>query len=187
MFKSIIKGLLIFTVIICLLSCGAVPTTRYEKNSTDSQKENSTKETPGKSFSNDTGIIEDFDVSRFRAQIDIKETKKKSNKLSDKEVWYSFSTDSNNQSSEKTIRTVEGYRVLVFSTDVLEELNDVQLRLEEVKNNNKIYTVFEPPFYKLLIGDLTILEDANALRRKLIQLGFKDSKVIRTTVNVYDK
>jgi hypothetical protein len=182
---------IIIPLALLFISCGAVPTTRYENISKDTTSNELRKEKDTSTERNTISMqIEDYDVSRFKTNLN--ETKKdvKNSIASNKEIWFSYPISSENvttSKSEKVIGTSDGYRVLVFSTDDLEELDNVKSKLESLKNNNVVYTVFEPPFYNLYIGDFTILEDANSLRRKLQQFEFKEAKVVRTKINLFEK
>lgn len=187
------KTLIMIFIFISLLifACSAVPTTRYEtKQKTEEIKEEKKEEIVKIEENNVRKILnEDYDVKRFSPDLDYTNKKtEKSETTNDKEIWYSFPsvTETNSSSNTRKITsTAEGFRILVFSSDALEELKEVQTGLEEVRGIHQIYSIFEPPFYKLYIGDFTLLDDANSLRRKLIQLDFKDSKIIRTTVNLF--
>lgn len=173
-------------------ACGAVPTTRYEKeksnqisSTTETKKEDNIQLNQKNKIN---VLVEDYDISRYSPELNIKKEKDKSELNSEKEIWYSFPENSDKQnltSPQKITGTSDGYRVLVFSSDELEEIETVKLKVEENKGMHQVYSVFEPPFYKIYIGDFTELEDANSLRRKLTQLGFKEAKVIRTTINIF--
>jgi hypothetical protein len=187
------KTLIMIFISISLLifACSAVPTTRYEtKQKTEEIKEEKKEEIKKIEKSNVRNILnEDYDVKRFSPDLNYnKKDTEKSETIVDKEIWYSFPTTAETNPSSNTRKissTAEGFRILVFSSDDLEELNEVQTRLEEARGIHQIYSIFEPPFYKLYIGDFILLDDANSLRRKLIQLDFKESKVIRTTINLF--
>ncbi len=179
----------LFSLSLLIISCSAVPTTRYEtKQKTDEVKEEKKQEIKVEERNNIRNILnEDYDVKRFTPDLSSEEIEKDEINT-DKEIWYSFPSSTENSVSKennKIIGTAEGFRVLVFSSDNLEELNEVHTKLVMHKGINNIYSVFEPPFYKLYIGDFRLLDDANSLRKKLIQLDFKESKVIRTTINLF--
>ncbi len=181
---------ILLTVSIFFIACSAVPTTRYESKQ---QKEEIKVEQKEKSQENEKSKLkktlnEDYDIKRFAPDLSYNKKEEKKQIFNQKEIWYSFPNTPQSETTQnvrKITGTTEGFRVLVFSTDDLEELNEVQLRLEDAKGIHNVYSIFEPPFYKLYIGDFLLLDDANSLRRKLIQLDFKESKVIRTTINIF--
>lgn len=172
------------------IACSAVPTTRYEKNpKVEKSQESKDEEKKTEISKTSEKLNEDYDISKFNPKLDVKEVKKPKQEKIKKEIWYSFPSKpegNKNSNNEKIARTSDGYRILVFSTDDLEELDEVKSKLEDFKGVNQIYSIFEPPFYKLYLGDFVLLDDANSIRRKLIQLGFNESKVIRTTVNIFE-
>ncbi len=182
--------IILFSIHILFVACSAVPTTRYEKQQkieeNKEEKKEDNKKTNNITFSKT--LNEDYNIKRFSPDLSYEKKTDKSDIKSDKEIWFEFptKTEINNSSDSPKIKgTSEGYRVLVFSSDDLDELKEMQFKLEANKGIHQVYSIFEPPFYKLYIGDFTLLEDANSLKRKLIQLDFKESKVVRTTINLF--
>jgi len=49
----------------------------------------------------------------------------------------------------------------------------------------RIYIDFETPFYKVKIGDFTNSFDAKEYSFKLSQLGFKNTSIVRDSINIY--
>lgn len=161
--------------------CSAQPTVRYEEKS---KKSDSTTETEAKkeTFKFD----EKFDISPFRTEIKLPEKNIEISKSSD-EIWYQYEVNTDASLKSKKIKgTTSGFRVQVIATDDLDEANKVQVELKLVKGSNEIYSVFEPPFYKILMGDFRTSDEANSLRFKLNQLGYSDSKVVKSTINLFE-
>ncbi len=52
-------------------------------------------------------------------------------------------------------------------------------------NVNEVYLDFEPPFYKVKVGDFDSQGIADDLRFKLNQLGYKEAKVVKDKINIY--
>ncbi len=63
----------------------------------------------------------------------------------------------------KIIGTTDGYRVQVISTDDIDEANLVRSELYEKTTRKEVYIVFEPPFYKVKVGDFTSKSEAENL------------------------
>ena len=161
-------------VILFLAGCGASTTTRYEKE--DVEEENK-----------DVTVNEDFDIMQYKSQIEI-ETISNNQVLTD--VWYGYKDsieESNYEQNLKIIRTVDGYRVFVVATDNLDAANSVRADILSKIKRKEVYISFEPPFYKVKIGDFTDVAESNNLKFKLNQLGYTEARVIQETVNIFEE
>lgn len=179
--SGVIYILLSSALVLLLTFCSAKPTVRYdEKNKkSDSSNEIEIKKEP-------INFNENFDITPFRTEINLPE-KKVELKKSSSEIWYQYDAkDDATVKTKKTKGTMNGFRVQVIATDDLDEANKVQEELKSIKGSNEIYPVFEPPFYKILIGDFKTSDEANSLRFKLNQLGYSDSKVIKSIINLFE-
>ncbi|MFQ5753045.1 MAG: SPOR domain-containing protein [bacterium] len=78
---------------------------------------------------------------------------------------------------------VTGYRVQLIQTTNPEEAKDVQ-RDAVLRFRDEVYRVFDPPFYKVRVGDFVNWYDAEKLQKLAIQKGFREAWVIRTKVNL---
>ena len=76
-----------------------------------------------------------------------------------------------------------GYRIQIIQTVDPEEAKDVMkdaiLRFED-----EVYRVFDPPYYKIRIGDFVSWSDAEKIHEFAIKKGFRDAWVIRTKINL---
>ncbi len=76
-----------------------------------------------------------------------------------------------------------GYRVQLVQTTDPEEAKDVEsdaiLRFDE-----SVYRIFDPPFYKVRVGDFADWYDAEKIQKLAIQKGFREAWVVRTKVNL---
>jgi hypothetical protein len=54
------------------------------------------------------------------------------------------------------------------------------------KLGKDVYVNFEPPFYKVKVGDFTTRSEANDLKFKLNQLGYSEAKVVQETINLFE-
>ena len=157
-----------------LIGCSASTGSRYEaKVETKSSPKSEEKKE----------IQEDFDITPYQTEIDIEVPPAAINKVPS-DVWYEYSTVSADTSLIIS-GTTDGYRVQVVSTDDLDEANQVRAQIYEKTTKKEVYIIFEPPFYKVKVGDFTTKSEAENLRFKLNQLGYTDSKVVQETVNVF--
>lgn len=76
-----------------------------------------------------------------------------------------------------------GYRVQLIQTSDPEEAKDVQ-KDAILRFDYDVYRVFDPPFYKVRIGDFINWSDAEQVQKLAIQKGYREAWVIRTKVNL---
>ena len=173
-----LKFTIIFIPIIFFLAgCSASTSTRYEKTEKTNENEDKNKATTN----------EDYDITRYKTKIEI-ETTFNSEGLSD--AWYGYegeSEESNFGQNLNIVGTVDGYRVLVVATDDMDAANSVRADILDKIKRKEVYISFEPPFYKVKIGDFTDITESNNLKFKLNQLGYTEARVIQETVNIFEE
>jgi hypothetical protein len=127
---------------------------------------------------------EDFDISPFKTNIIISDSVPPliTHVNKDLRVWYNY--DSVSSSGNKIARQTSGYRVLVLTTDNLDEANNLKSEIYFKTNQKPVYISFDPPFYKVEAGDFTDISQADELSFKLNQLGYANTKIIRDTINI---
>jgi hypothetical protein len=167
--------ILTLSALIFLIGCSASTGSRYETR-TETGKETSTEEIKD--------ADEDFDITPYQTEIDIEAPPITTDKLPP-DVWYGYDVSTDNE-ERKIAGTADGFRVQVLSTDDIDEANRVRAEIYEKTNRKEVYIVFEPPFYKVKVGDFTSKPDADNLRFKLNQLGYTESKVVQEIVNLFE-
>ena len=100
-------------------------------------------------------------------------------------AWYDYDTTLSNITTGMPIKQTAGYRVLVLTTDNLDEANNMKTEIYFKTDQKPVYISFDPPFYKVKAGDFVSSTEANELGFKLNQMGYTESKVIRDTVNIF--
>ncbi len=173
-----LKFTLIFIPLIFFLAdCSASTGSRYEKN----------EKTNGNGDKKKVTVNEDFDITRYKTKIEIKII---SNNEGLSDVWYGYengSQKSNFVQNRKIVGTVDGYRVLVVATDNMDEANSIRADMLAKIKRKEVYISFEPPFYKVKIGDFTDITESNNLKFKLNQLGYTEARVVQETVNIFEE
>lgn len=76
-----------------------------------------------------------------------------------------------------------GYRVQLIQTTEPEEAKNVE-RDAILRFDEEVYRVFDPPYYKVRVGDFADWYDAEKIQKLAIQKGFRESWVVRTKVNL---
>jgi hypothetical protein len=172
----------LISLLILFVSCGAVSTSdRYESSGKDSKKSESEK---NKTIS-EIESKETFDLKPYHPEISLEEKEIVTKTYSpNSDAWYEY--ENKQESNKKIIGTQDGYRVQVIATDDLDEANSVNNEISSQISNQKTYVNFEPPFYKVKLGDFLNSSEANDMRFRLSQMGFTESKVVRETVNIFE-
>ncbi|UCH64906.1 MAG: SPOR domain-containing protein [Ignavibacterium sp.] len=176
--KHLVLSFLIINLLLFLQACSASTDTRYETENDHTDVE------PTDTVAT---IQEDFDITPYRIQIEIEDSDTESEGITD--VWYQYESlqdDSISGVNGKIIGTVDGYRVMVLVTDNMEEANSVRDEVSSRISRRELYISFEPPFYKVKIGDFTNIAEANDLKFKLSQLGYTHARVVQETVNLFE-
>ena len=82
-----------------------------------------------------------------------------------------------------TDSVVTGYRVQLIQTTDPEEVRNVQ-KDAFLQFDHGVYRVFDPPFYKVRVGDFAEWRHAENLQREALKRGYREAWVIRTKVNL---
>ena len=174
-FYKPMKLLVLVVTTLILMSCGSSTASRYENGK---EKNTEGTDTAGK-------LKEDFNISAYKTKIDIRQEEKPIT-LESVNAWYDYNSTAETTTSEETIiNTINGFRVQVFSTDDLAHADSLRSELYSKTNQKHIYIIFDPPFYRIEIGDFTQISAANDLRIKLNQLGYSEARVVNEIVNIY--
>ena len=77
---------------------------------------------------------------------------------------------------------IMGFRVQI---DMFSSESEAQqcARKAELKFAERVYIVYQPPFFRVRIGDFETKEEADNYVKKLKNAGYKKSRWIRTTIN----
>lgn len=179
--RSIIPYFFLFILSILFISCSASTADRYAKEENKKENKDEQKEI------NKNKNNENFDLTPYRATFNV-EGKEKTNKLVKPNVWYNYKTEAaSDTSAPQIVGQISGYRVQVFSTDNLEEADSIRTELYLKTNQKAVYISFEPPFYKVKVGDFLKISEAKDLRFKLNQIGYTEARVINDKINIYNK
>lgn len=168
-------------VLFVFYSCGTSTGSRYAQEVSKTPEKNNIEEKPK------TTYPEDFDLTAYRSKIDVPSVKKDSSVSADLDAWYNYHTIPAKADTNKTIiKTVPGYRVQIISTDNLDKANTVRSEIYFKTNQKAVYVIFDPPFYKVEVGDFIDMNDAKNLSFKFKQMGYTDARVINETINIFE-
>jgi hypothetical protein len=167
-----------------LTACGTLTSTGSRYHTDRSITENKPKEVKMK----DTVFVkEDFDITPYMTKIEINDNVSEGDNSGKNNLnaWYDYDTTQTNAPAGIPIKQAAGYRVLVLTTDNLDEANNMKTEIYFKTDQKPVYISFDPPFYKVKAGDFVNSTEANALGFKLNQMGYTESKVIRDTINIF--
>ncbi len=182
MMKNNFNFLIALTVLPFLFyNCGTSTGSRYSQN--EKVKTNDSLNVASID-QNNIQLKEDFDITPFKTKIEVPE-RKKINSTDKKEIWYDYGSSVSDQHQKILIGTEDGFRVTVITTDNLDDANQIKSDLISKTGNNEVYIDFEPPFYKVKVGDFKDHKSAEDLRFKLNQIGYKEAKVVKETINIF--
>lgn len=179
--RSIILSIFLVFLSLLVISCSASTSDRYSKN--ENKKENKGENESANKKENN----ENFDLTPYRATFNVGE-KEKSTKPETPDIWYNYKTKAApDTAATQIVSQVSGYRVQVFSTDNLEQADSIRTELYTKTNQKAVYITFEPPFYKVKVGDFLKISEAKDLKFKLNQIGYTEARVINEKINIYNK
>ncbi|HSP88116.1 MAG TPA: SPOR domain-containing protein [Ignavibacteriaceae bacterium] len=185
--KNILNIIIGFALFL-FYSCSASTGNRYEDE--EKKTEDKTVSNTDNKIKNED--VEDFDFTPYRTKLDIPEKEISIPEITStpkSDIWYGYEdveTDTATFTSKKIIDKVQGYRVLIFSSDNLEEANNMRSEIYFNTEQKDVYVVFDPPFYKVMVGDFIDYSEAQDLSFKMNQLGYSESRVVNETVNVFE-
>ena len=174
-------SLVVFISLLVMCGCSASTGSRYEKEKVKTEDDAEVKTEDIKT----SELKEDFDITPYRVEIIVPE-KKASNVSENQKVWFDYGSPVIETKTKTLVGTGDGFRVLVLTTDNIEEANQIKADVYFSQNSNEVYIDFEPPFYKVKAGDFDAQKTADDLRFKLNQLGYKEAKVIKDKINLYE-
>jgi len=128
-------------------------------------------------------IKEDFIITPYRTKIKVKPNTN-TTQSSHLNVWYGYNDNSSNDTSN-VIKKTTGFRIQILSTDNLEQARRMKNRVLSKINQKHVHILFDPPFYKVQIGDFTVRSLAENLNFKLKQLGYNYARIVREKINHY--
>ena len=162
-------------------SCGTSTGSRYSGSNSKEKEKDFVKEKSEKNYD------ENFNLENYKSKIEVPEVKRDSAVSADVDAWYNYrSMPSRNDTAKTVIKTVPGYRVQVISTDNLDQANAVRAEIYFKTNQKAVYVIFDPPFYKVEVGDFIDINDAKNLSFKFKQIGYQDARVVNETINIFE-
>jgi len=163
--------------ILLIYGCSASSPNRYGEAATKTSENSNAKE-----------YKEDFNLAPYRQKIDTKDFNLDSSFGNNNDVWYNFEVDSSiDTTAPQIIGKTDGYRLQIFVTDNLQQADSIKDDAQTKLNEKDVYISFDPPFYKVKIGDFKNYSDAKDFRFKLNQLGYAEARIVNDKINLFNK
>lgn len=137
---------------------------------------------PQKSTRSESGAVKNFEL--MNEEFDPLSLREEDIQVEDVAVSSSAAEEAP-ESVESAVKDtlVTGYRIQIVQTTDAEEAKNVQ-KEAILRFNEDVYRVFDPPFYKVRVGNYLNWYDAEKVQKLAIQKGYRDAWVIRTKVNL---
>ena len=88
------------------------------------------------------------------------------------------------ETSVEVDSTDEGYRVQVISTQNFEVADSLVKELSPLFNN-EVYITFDPPNYKIRVGNFQFRSDAEKAESRLKRMGYRNAWIILTRIKAH--
>jgi hypothetical protein len=72
----------------------------------------------------------------------------------------------------------QGFRIQLFASSHIDEANSMRLAASQIITDDSLYVVFDPPVYKVRVGDFTTRLEANRKLSTIAPRGFPDAWVV---------
>lgn len=175
--KIFIYTIYLLSFSLLIVSCGTSTASRYERSEDEKRKDEIVK----------SDIKEDFDMTPYRTQLSI-EKPADITFATPSDVWteYTETVKTADPENRRITGTSHGFRVELLTTDDLDEANQLRSDIYFRTSHRDVYVIFEPPFYRVKIGDYTERNIAEDVSFKMKQLGYQNARVVSDEINIYE-
>ncbi len=73
---------------------------------------------------------------------------------------------------------VQGFRIQIFSSSNIDEAGSMKVLAQQKFSGDSIYIVFDPPVYKVRVGDFFTRYDAGQRLSQFVDLGYRDAWIV---------
>jgi hypothetical protein len=72
----------------------------------------------------------------------------------------------------------QGYRIQIFATDNIDEANAMRMTTVQRISEDSVYIVYDPPVYKVRVGDFRTRAEASQRMGVISSIGFSDAWIV---------
>lgn len=84
--------------------------------------------------------------------------------------------------SAANLNTVPGFRIQILATQSLQDAIDMKAEAQSELDGYNIYLVYDPPFYKVRVGDFKVRYEANKAGNYITSHGYPDAWTVPDNV-----
>ncbi len=77
---------------------------------------------------------------------------------------------------------LQGFRIQIFATANIDEANAMKTTASQIITGDSLYVVFDPPVYKVRMGDFMSRLEASRKLSTLLDRGFPDAWVVNDQI-----
>lgn len=77
---------------------------------------------------------------------------------------------------------LQGFRIQIFATASIDEANAMKTTASQIITGDSLYVVFDPPVYKVRVGDFPSRIEAGKKLTSLVDKGFPDAWVVNDRI-----
>jgi len=175
--RNFIYIIYLFSFSLLIVSCGTSTASRYERSEDEKKSDVNVK----------SDIKEDFDMTPYRTQLSI-EKPAEITFTTPSDVWteYTETVKTVDPENRRITGTSHGFRIELLTTDDLDEANQLRSEIYFRTSHRDVYVIFEPPFYRVKIGDYTEKNIAEDVSFKMKQLGYQNARVVSDEINIFE-
>ncbi len=78
--------------------------------------------------------------------------------------------------------TALGFRIQIFASANIYEANSAKLAAAGIITKDSLYVIYDPPVYKVRVGDYATRFDANRALPTIVELGYPDAWVVNDKI-----
>jgi hypothetical protein len=77
---------------------------------------------------------------------------------------------------------IPGYRVQIFASTDIDKADEARREAILKFPQHNIYRIYEPPYYRIRVGDCITNDEATALRQSAVDSGYKNAWIVRDKI-----
>jgi len=93
-----------------------------------------------------------------------------------------YESESERDSVLVQIEYVHGFRIQIFASNSIDEANAMKATASQIISGDSVYVVFDPPVYKVRVGDFLTRIEASRKLSSFVEKGFPDAWVVNDRI-----
>jgi hypothetical protein len=93
-----------------------------------------------------------------------------------------YEAESERDSVLVQIEYLQGFRIQLFASSSIDEANAMKATASQIFSEDSVYVVFDPPVYKVRVGDFLTRVEASRKLPSFVEKGFPDAWVVNDRI-----